>query len=99
MNVHDELTTLAEALAAASARGPIDAFCLIATGDDEKDEAAYWSAVRLGAQRCGFWIVGRSARIKLIDAEHGKITEWIDDISHIPEGNIVVLGKRNLDLQ
>lgn len=99
MDIKDELITLASALTVASQKGAIDAFCLIASGDDQKDEAAYWAAIRVGAQHCGFWVVGNSPKIKVIDKEWQKVTLWVDDIGSIPPGNIVLIGQKNLVLQ
>lgn len=82
----------------ASTKKPIDAFCIVSASDDQKGEAAYWMAVRFGAQHCGFWVVGESPKIKSIDAQHHKVTKWIDNIENVPAGNVVILDAIQINI-
>lgn len=89
IDISEELKCLAEALANVSSKGAIDAFCVVACGDDELDELAYWKAIRLGAQRYDFWVIGNSSKIETLDKPNGYVTKWISSSDLLPTGHVI----------
>lgn len=91
INVNSELTQLAKAFQEVETKGHIQAICVIVSGNDNADEQAYWSAVRMGAQECDFWILGESPKIRAIDKEWGKVTSWFETGAKLPEGHVITI--------
>ena len=88
-----EIELMAEHVWSLDANGPLRAICLYACDDADLEEAAYWIAIKLGAQTCEFIVVGDSHTLREIDKEYGNVTQWAHSTEYLPTCNVLHLTK------
>jgi hypothetical protein len=91
-----ELSALAKALSEVDSKGPIVAICVVCSGDGIADEKAYWRAIRLGAQRCDFLVIGDAGKLKEVDADWDNVTSFLPVGTTPPNGNVIIIDATEL---